>query len=65
MLGHASNLGRGDTGKFAAKIMVDFSRSVNLENDHQVLKKIKIKINAGVRNVMLSSTAVKESELVE
>lgn len=63
MLGHASNLGRGDTGKFAAKIMVDFSRSVNLENDHQVLKKIKI--NAGVRNVMLSSTAVKESELVE
>ena len=24
MLGHASNLGRGDRGKFAATVMVDF-----------------------------------------
>lgn len=69
MLGHASNLGRGDRGKFAAKVMVDFRDLLNLVNGHDICKssfeKIKVKKNAEVRNIMLSSTAVKESELVE
>ena len=47
MLGHASNLGRGDRGKFAAKVMVDFRDLLNLVNGHDICKssfeKIKVK----------------------
>lgn len=38
MLGHASNLGRGDRGKFAAKVLVDFRDLLNLVNGHDICK---------------------------
>lgn len=47
MLGHASNLGRGDRGRFAAKHGCRLQRSVNLINDRGIYKssfeKIEIK----------------------